>query len=916
MSQDRDPKTRMNAAFESIVLGAFPPDAYENDDRAKVGVVLKKEFENNRQALFDAYLKAPEDTRNFIRSLSDLTDKAVVTAIELAERSTGIVLKDHASVLAVGGCGRGEMAPFSDVDLLFLLPSKSPVDLTKTVEAVLYLLWDMKMKVGHATRTVKEAVELSRSDITIRTSILENRLIYGAPSRARKLNTILRETLFPKTQSEFVEEKLAERDARHLRQGGARYLLEPNVKEGKGGLRDLQTLFWITKYVSRSDSTADMVRAGYFTQDEVDAFNRAEEFLWTVRCHLHLSTGRAVEKLTFDQQVDVAEQLGYKSDKALRGVEYFMQDFFRNATTVGDLTRILLTALEAIHVKPQPSFKQRLTNFFSTSDPVTAPSGYMIKHGRLNILDPDTFLNDPLNMLRIYQEALTSDVLIHPDAMRVISANLDLITNDMRNDPKAQNLFLSLLLDHGNPERALRRMNELGVLGRFIPEFERIVALMQFNFYHHYTVDEHTIQCISHLARIENKKTADKFPIASQILQKGLNRRVLYVALLLHDIGKGLPQDHEVIGAEMAAKIAPRLSLDEDETDLVVWLVRNHLIMSDAAQKRDLSDPKTITDFAEQVQSVRRLNLLTVLTVCDILGVGPGTLTAWKAELLRSLYRATLKTFRDGTQGDALEETIMTKQAALSQVLSDWDAASLTAELDRHYPQFWIGLDTGSQAVISGLLRKISPEGIEIAIDEDQTGEATRICFALQDHPGIFARLAGAVALAGMNVIDARTHITKDGYAIAAFWVQDSQFKALKEGNAIDRLTRMIHRTLSGEVSARDAIEEKDKIAKRERKIRVPTEITFDNEGSNSHTIIEVDTRDRPGLLYDLTSTLAESNIRISNATIATYGAQAVDTFYIKDIFGLKIHSSHKQAAIADKLKSAIESGANRALKA
>ncbi|MEM9716252.1 MAG: [protein-PII] uridylyltransferase [Pseudomonadota bacterium] len=900
--------------YADIAAGAFPADLAHGLDQTAAGQALKEAYALGREQLFETYTKQPCDTRPLITSLSLLTDHATRSAFNIAGQLVGKDLSSEIAVIAVGGCGRGEMAPFSDVDLLFLISDTADPACNDVVEKTLYLLWDMKMKVGHATRTVSETLKLSEADVTIRTSVLENRFVHGNASLHQEMNDRLWSQLFSKTASDFVEQKLAERDDRHERNGAARYVLEPNVKEGKGGLRDLQALFWITKYVSGAHSLDDMVHEGYFTNDEKSAFEEAETFLWTVRCHLHLNAGRALEKLSFDQQVEIADRLGYQATEARAAVERFMQDFFRHTTTVGDLTRILLTKLEATHVKAKPTIQDRFRSFFAVRSKDVAPSGYRIEDGRLNISDPDAFLGDPVNIMRLFEEALKSKVLLHPDAMRIVSANLDLITEDLRANPEAQDIFLRTMLDYGNPERAMRRMNELGVLGKFIPEFERIIAMMQFNYYHHYTVDEHTIQCLKQLARIENGERSKRFPIVSDILKRGVNRRVLYVALLLHDIGKGLPQPHEIVGAEMAAEIAPRLGLDQSETDLVVWLVRHHLDMSDTAQKRDLSDPKTITDFAKFVQSVQRLNLLTALTVCDILGVGPGTLTAWKTELLRELYNNTRNALRDSGHDNLIIERVAEKQAEFSLALENAGIEAPTEGADRFYPAFWIGLDTASQVEFSRLLQSVEPDSIEMSLDADEGRDATRICFVLQDHPGIFSRLAGAIALAGMNVIDARTYTTTDGYATSVFWVQNNQGSAITERAPLDRLKSTIMKTLLGEVVAKTAIVSKDKIKKRERDIRMPTEITFDNDGSDLFTIIEVDARDRPGLLYDLTRMLADANIQIATATIATYGAQAVDTFYVKDIFGLKIRSPQKQATIAAKLKSAIEEGAERAL--
>ena len=582
-----------------------------------------------------------------------------------------------------------------------------------------------------------------------------------------------------------------------------------------------------------------------------------------------------------------------------------MQDYFRHATRVGELTRVFLTELEARHAKPEA----RLMGFFSRK---SVAKGYKLVQGRIDAADPAMFLSDKLNLLRAFEEALRSGYLLHPNIMRLIAANLDLIDDGMRDDPEAQRIFLDLMLKHGNPERALRRMNELGVLSAFIPEFENIVAMMQFNVYHHYTVDEHIIQTISTLAQIERGELVEDLPLSSSILKEGVSRRVLYVALLLHDIGKGRPEDHSIIGAQMARRIAPRLGLDEEESETVEWLVRYHLLMSDMAQKRDIGDPRTVRDFAKAVKTRKRLDLLTVLTVCDIRGVGPNTWNNWKAMLLRQLHGLTTEALEGGLESINREKREDEAKAALRARLVDWTDAAIRAECARHYAPYWQGLTTDTQEVFARLLQGLDDSEIRIDLHPEPARDATRAAFALADHPGIFSRLAGALALVGANVVDAKTYTSKDGYATPVFWIQDAEGKPY-DVERLPRLTQMIDKTLKGEVVAREALAGRDKVKKREREFRFPTHITFDNEGSEIYTIIEVDTRDRPGLLFDLTRTLAVNNMQISSAVIATYGAQVVDTFYVKDMFGLKLHAKNRQEALEKKLRQAITEGAERA---
>ena len=903
------------AVFDSAgVRSAFESELTGNESAKEIRALavrhLNKAMTAGRASIADAFTAKPFASRATTRAYAFLTDGLVQTALYVAQNhlhpKPNPTESERIAVLAVGGYGRDEMAPFSDVDLLFLTPYKITGWAESVIESMLYMLWDLRLKVGHASRTVKDCLRLGREDYTIRTSLVEHRFLGGDPDLADELRTRLWKELFRSTGSDFIEAKLAERAERHRKQGGQRYVVEPNVKEGKGGLRDLQSLFWIAKYLHGVEDTHELVDLGMFSAEEYDTFATAEDFLWAVRCHLHLITGRAMDQLNFDLQVEVAARRDYKDRAGRRAVEHFMQDYFRHATRVGELTRIFLTALEASHVKQEP----RLFRFFTRKKRVK--NGYEIKQNRITVADEKSFLTDKLNILRLFEEGLRTGYLLHPDAMRLIAANLHLIDDEMRNSKEANRIFLDLLLKHGNPERSLRRMNELGVLAAFIPEFAPVVAMMQFNMYHHYTVDEHTIQCISILADIEHGNLFEELPVASGILRNGVNRRVLYTALFLHDIGKGRPEDHSILGAQIARKVAPRLGLNREECETVEWLVRYHLLMSDMAQKRDIADPRTVRDFAKAVKSVKRLDLLTVLTVCDIRGVGPGTWNNWKAMLLRGLYRETAAALETGLEEVNRETRADEAKRGLREALSGWDSKELRAEIGRHYPPYWQGMPHSAHVVFAELLRDLPDDEIRIDLKPDDDRDATRAAFAMADHPGIFTRVVGALALVGANVVDARTYTTKDGYATAVFWVQDAQGAPFEAGR-LKRLSQMIDKTLRGEVVASEALKPRDKIKKRERAFKVPTHITFDNDGSEIYTIIEVDTRDRPGLLHDLCRTLAGSNVYIASAVIATYGEQVVDTFYVKDMFGLKFHSETKQRTLEKRLREAIEKGAEQA---
>ena len=901
-----DPQAIFDASAVASRIAAIKDVA----NREPLVAILREANAAGRAEIARRLSDDPTAARQAHASYAWLTDRIIRTVLEVCtERLHPLPTPTEAerlSLVAVGGYGRGEMAPFSDIDLLFLTPYKITPWAESVIESMLYVLWDCRFKVGHASRTVADCLRMAREDYTIRTALLEQRYLAGDRALSDELAKRLETELFANTATDFIEAKLVERAARHKKQGGQRYIVEPNVKEGKGGLRDLQSLFWIHKYVHGVRDRAELIKLGVFTGDEFAQLNAAEQFLMAVRCQLHLIANRAVDVLSFDMQVEVAAALNYVDRGGRRAVEHFMQDYFRHATAVGELTRIFLTSLEDKHVKREP----RLVGLLRRRKKVRA--GFDVRNNRVTFADPKTAMEDPLNVLRLFEEALRTGYLMHPDDMRLIARRLDVFDDAVRKNPEAVRIFMDLMLKHGNPERALRRMNELGVLGAFIPEFQAIVAMMQFNMYHSYTVDEHTIQCISHLAQIERGELVEELPIASGILERGINRAVMYVALLVHDIGKGRDEDHSVLGARMARDIAPRLGLKPAECETVEWLVRNHLLMSDIAQKRDISDPRTVREFAKAMKSRERLDLLTVLTVCDIRGVGPNTWNNWKAVLLRNLHAMATEVLEQGLEAQNITTREDDAKRALRAKLRSWPAKDLRAETGRHYSAYWQGLPGDVHVLIAKMLRKADEKDIQIDLLPDEDRDATRVTFVLADHPGIFSRIAGALALVGANVVDARSYTSRDGFATSVFWIQDAD-GAPFEAARLPRLSKMIQRILKGEVVAREAFADKDRVKRRERQFKVPTNISFDNDGSEIYTIIEVDTRDRPGLLFDLTRTLANNHVYIASAVIATYGAQVVDTFYVKDMFGLKFHSKSRQSTLEKRLREAILKGAERA---
>jgi [protein-PII] uridylyltransferase len=808
---------------------------------------------------------------------------------------------ERLTLIAVGGYGRGEMAPYSDVDIGFLTPWKQTGWAEQVIEGMLYTLWDLGLKVGHSSRSLDEMVRMAKSDLTIRTALLEARYVWGDQALYDEAAARFDREVVAGTARAFITDKLAERNARHKRMGDSRYVVEPNIKEGKGGLRDLHTLFWIGKYVYRVGTVAELVEKELLTRIELRQFQKAENFLWAVRCHLHLLAGRAEERLTFDYQREIAERMRYANRPGSLAVERFMRHYFLQAKKVGDLTGVFLAHLD-------DSFATRGRRF---GLPVLSRrprglDGFRLDRGRLALPADDFLAADPVRLIELFALADKHGLEIHPQAMRIAGRDARLIDARVRRDPRANALFLDILTSPRDPETVLRWMNEAGVFGRFVPDFGRVVAQMQFDMYHHYTVDEHSIRAIGLLARIERGALSNDHPLASVVIQQTASRRVLYVAVLLHDIAKGRGGDHSVLGAEVAMQLCPRFGLTAAETEAVAWLVRWHLLMSATAFKRDLSDFKTILDFAEAVQSAERLRLLLLLTIVDIRAVGPGVWNDWKRQLLGDLYNAAEEVLRLGHKQTGRKERIAAKQEDLQRVLG-WSNADFDRLVRRLPESYWIAEPGDILARNARHVAEAGDKPLSIAAQVYPERGATLVTVYASDHPGLFYRIAGAIHLAGGSIIDARIHTTRDGMALDNFLVQDPFGRPFDEQDRLDRLRTAIEDALANRNRMADRLAAKPLVRTRAETFRIEPGVFIDNKASNRYTVVEVNAQDRPALLNALAHALFQSKVTIHSAHVATYGERAVDTFYITDLIGDKIITATRLKALEKRLLDAAE---------
>jgi len=869
---------------------------------AEAAKILRGALEYGRAEIAKRLSREPGNGRAAAQATAFLHDQLVRLAYDfvadrlLAEPPAGL------AIVALGGTGRGEMAPFSDLDLMFLTARPPTPEQERAAEAILHLLWDLKLKIGHSVRSVTHLITLAKKDMTIRTAFLEARWLWGDSNAFDLAMARFRKEVVAGSAAEFVAAKLAERDERHVRMGDSRYVVEPNVKDGKGGLRDLHTLYWIGKYVHRVDRPADLVAAGLLSAAEFKRFDRAERFFWSVRCHLHQLAGRPEERLSFEYQPRIAEIMHYADRPGKSAVERFMQFYFLNAKTVGDLTGVFLAQLDDQLGKKGfrfalPTIRRRPKRL----------GGFVLDRGRISIPTDDYFRKDPVRLLELFALAAREQLEIHPAAMRAASRDAALIDRPVRADRRANALFMEVLTSLHRPEHVLRWMNEAGVFGRFVPDFGRVVAQMQFDMYHHYTVDEHSIRAIGLLAAIDRGELKQDHPVSTAIIKQIASRRVLYVAVLLHDIAKGRGGDHSEIGAEIALKLGPRFGLDPAETETVSWLVRYHLLLSSTAFKRDLADPKTIEDFVRQVQSPERLRLLLILTVVDIRAVGPGVWNDWKRTLLRTLFEAAEERLRLGHKQHGRAATVERRQEELAARLG-WKASAARAHTRRLPDSYWLAEPPAWQLAnarqVAAAEAHIGDAKPNVVVEDDPESGATRVSIFTPDREALFYRICAGLAAAGANIIDARIHTTRDGMALDNLLVLDGRGQPYSDRRLRGRLVKSVETALT---SASAPALPGGELQRRSAAFEVAPSVAIADRASTRTTVVEINARDRPALLAALAAAIHACGHVVHSAHIATYGERAVDVFYLTRTDGKKLTEDDAERLRAALLEAARE---------
>jgi [protein-PII] uridylyltransferase len=861
--------------------------------RAALLEVLKAFLVQGRAAAEARLLAGEPDGVKVARMLSAQADAVVralwshawVHVLGSANPTEG----ERLALVAVGGYGRDVLAPFSDLDLLFLRPWKQTAAGETLTEFMLYALWDLGFKVGHASRTIPETIKAAREDMTIRTAVLEGRWLAGDEALVAELRKRFVKEVVRGTAKAFVAAKLDERDVRHAKAGQSRYLVEPNVKDGKGGIRDLHTLFWIAQYLDPDTPRGEGVLEPILTPKERRSFEQAFAFLWAVRCNLHFVTGRAEERMSFDVQPEIARRMGWQDRADVSAVERFMRKYFLIAKDVGALTRAFCAKLEADRTKTASGLSRFLPIGRGRRRKLEEKA-FVVEGGRLNVADPKVFERDPVDLIRLFRAADREDLDLHPDAFTAVIRSLNLVTPRLRRDPEATRAFLDVLARGQHTYRTLSLMNDAGLLGRFLPEFGRVVGQTQLNRYHAYTVDEHTLRAVGIINDIDQGRFEDDHPLSTAIMPVIADKEALYLAMLLHDTGKGGTRGQEDDGSIAARRAVERLGLSRAEGDQVAWLVRHHLVLSDYAQKRDVADPDTVAAFARIVENPERLRLLLVLTTADIRAVGPGVWNGWKGQLMRELYAATEAGFRGGRGADpatafrkrAEAEAEIAREALLR---ADPQASAFVEAMEDAY---FVGVSPAEQKGHAALAREAAKTGAAAKARFREDRNAAELVLAARDRQGLFADVAQSLAAQGADVIGAKVFTSTSGLALDVFYLQDAGGEPFGRHHqaALARACREIEKAARGELRA---VETARGPSYRSASMEITTTAVVDNDATQAATIVEVSGRDRPGLLADLARTLSKAGLSIQSAHVDNYGARAVDAFYVLDQAGAKL---------------------------
>ena len=835
------------------------------------------------------------DVADLVHAQAFTTDRLLITLWELL----GLQANTSVALVAVGGYGRGELHPGSDIDILILHDISLDEAAQEGLSRFFTLLWDMDLQPGHSVRSIDECVIQAAADITVATNLVECRPLAGNKQLLERLEALIAPQHMWNSRA-FFAAKLEEQTARHQRYGETAYRLEPNIKESPGGLRDIQMIGWVTKRQFGSGAFEKLVSQGFLTLAEYEDLMAGQSYLWRVRFALHMLSGRKEDRLLFDFQRRMATLLGFTDADNNLAVEQFMQEYFRNVIRLERLNEMLLQ-----------HFREAILLDMEDDDIIPINRRFQSRRGYLEVTDPQVFLRYPPALLEVFLLLQQHPELkgIRASTIRLIRTHRDLINDAFRADLGCRSLFMEILRQPHGVTRQLRRMNRYGVLARYLPAFGQIVGRMQYDLFHVYTVDEHTLTVIRNLRRFAIAEHNEEVPECSRIYRLLPKPELLLLAGLFHDIAKGRGGDHSELGAEDARRFCMDHGLSIYDANLVSWLVKSHLLMSLTAQRRDISDPDVIHEFALQMGNAMRLNYLYLLTVADIRSTNPKMWNSWKNALLSNLYDATLRMLRRGLenppdQDELLGEVQMHALSILRQRgIDEPSCLGLWAQLDADY-----FLRHSADEIVWHTLAIHDAQEADlplVQVREETARGGTEIFLYTRDHPNVFAQTTTALMQLGLDIVDARIITTATGYSLNTFLVLEDSGGVIHQAFRAAEIVDYLHQHVADPQRAPKPIRRSQ--PRQLKHFDVPTHVHFDAQSQRQRTVLHVTTADRPGLLAKISLVLTDCGLRVHNAKIATAGETAEDVFYVTDLEGEVISDPQQQAQIRDKLVAALE---------
>ncbi len=898
--------------MEYTIERYFPDETQSGGDSGKASFEEKRPLYLAGSRRFLAhYRKQIEQEHRGGASGSDVVSAITAMTDTLVLKLFNSILTDLSAdrrlpemvLVAVGGYGRAELNPFSDIDIMFLHSGKNSQSVEEISQKLLYFLWDMRLDVGYSVRTISDCIEMGRSDSTVRTAMLDSRFLAGSDSLFREFWKTFQAQLVSKNSDSFISDKLQEIETRRGKYGSSVYILEPNIKESEGGLRDIQTAIWVAKLKYKITAMRELVIKGILSEEELEAFAAAKSYLWRLRNELHYLSVRKNDQITFDAQSSLAALCGFQDRGKSLAVEEFMRNYYLQATRTEHLSASLIA-----RCRRRDEGAGKILGYF-----IRRPlgEGLFVVRGELVVPDETVVDNNPLVLMKIFEYAQRQGARLAVDTKSLVRRRLDLVNDKFRRSKEVNSSFFNIL-GHKSVVETLQLMHHLEFLNHFIPEFERIYCKVQYDIYHIYTVDTHSLFCVEEIVKLYNGEHANDLPELTALAKSIEKRELLLLAVLLHDIGKGEGGGHAEKGALLCRTIARRMGLSKEESERLEFLVRQHLLFAHISQRRDLHDERMIIDFARQMESSENLKMLYLLTYADVKGVGPDVWSDWKKMLFKELFEKTYQVLERGDfRLEASSERVKgVRRKVVTLLENELPLPAIKEELKALTTRQTLSNSPEEIAAQIRVLQRLDSESLIIQISHQPELGFSNFTIATRDLPALFSKITGVMAANGINILGAQIHTSSNGKVLDILHVNSPQGFIITDENRWKRIRDDMHSVLEGKVRVQTLVDRRKSsiYSAAKSKPKFPTSVEIDNEVSVDYSVIDIYAHDTVGLLYRITATLSELGLYIGVAKISTKVDQVVDVFYVRDIFGQKITSVEKLAEIKNRLIAAIDS--------